>query len=904
MANITREEQNILSGGSTSGDDSGSDSLSEEEIQKKIEETDRAIREGTPGHGLGGGPGGQTSNRGGAGGASGSGSTINFGGGGSSGGSSGGSTQTEQKADGQSGAEKQQELPDDLQGSNDPRFRSDLFSSPQQQEQFRAEFEQDLRQQFDNPGIEIRAGEVDFEQTGSGRFRGRVNRNSLTGMGRGATAGTVSNVEEAGADAGVPASVVRQAKQFESEILADNPGLTESDVSITFDREAGQFRSGLTDAGEKEMGRRLDNSIGRLTDSIRRQESPESEDVDFEKRQNAIDRLTDSIRRQSEVSAEAAATQPERLGDFDFKIPERAFGIDLPGGGREPEEILRGKLKSIDEEFTKPAQDFIGPIAGDVGGAIAGEAAEHEDLTPLVAESVARSTARFVPGAGSFSRAAGEVLADLEREEAEVLGRQIGEGEARGGVQGAVDIAKFPLSAPVTTQELTELGVEGVEETQAGRGEEFVERVGEVSIEAAKQFKTTVEEKPFETAGAFGSSLAVSGGAIGAASRVSPTVGRAVSVGIQPGEEAAIAVGRRIPAVRSAATRLPGTGVREGHFGGRDRGQLDLTFGGGRRRRQKISKSDIADIKATADLDESRFLPGGRMGQRSPDPVAAGRTETGEFVGSFTRQQDPAFGGTGKPNVGKTRDFSNVLEGPEFEFGPRRVQEPELDPLGVRALKQTRRADPAVLDTETAAALDEAGSYSPELDAFEDPTIGTEPAGSTTGLGETTLLDADMATGAMVDAELSVDVAQRDVVTPELDLMTDSIGRAETRVDLSADTRSDSLTREMLEPRFEVPGDPRFEPPRTEIRSETFLFEPKEGGTRIEPRAEAPPIELLFEPETSHRRDDKRKRHRFNFDDGLFTRTRKFDVVEDPGAAVDAELDRIGDETDDLFADL
>lgn len=201
---------------------------------------------------------------------------------------------------------------------------------------------------------------------------------------------------------------------------------------------------------------------------------------------------------------------------------------------------------------------------------------------------------------------------------------------------------------------------------------------------------------------------------MGGAGAISSRAGTASRFAIQPGEEmlgyGGYGVTRRV-ASRSAAERL--FPHREPLIFSEEAAIRGLAYGAGKARsgvsrvrtaagraeveprvgaglvppRIRLTSETIADVEATADLDEPTWLPG--RGAASPGgrkPTKAGINERGAFVGSYTHGSDPAFGGTGKPGDGTPRDFSSVFDGPEFEFGPRRrtAERPSVEAGGQR----------------------------------------------------------------------------------------------------------------------------------------------------------------------------------------------------------------------------
>lgn len=182
-----------------------------------------------------------------------------------------------------------------------------------------------------------------------------------------------------------------------------------------------------------------------------------------------------------------------------------------------------------------------------------------------------------------------------------------------------------------------------------------------------------------------------------------------------------------------------------------------------------LDESTLADESAIADPGGEGQLakPPEGVSSVTRDPIKQGLDEQGAFVGSYTRGQDPAFGGTGKPNVGADRDFSDAVSGPE--------------PID-RGTDVTTDADSDITESEGfasspligSAALTDAGQ--PQVDA--DTPLDLNPG-------------VDLSTGA--DPEVDATAAQ-DSTLPLADDITSLTGTMTTELDVTADDVTDPIT--------------------------------------------------------------------------------------------------------------
>lgn len=242
-----------------------------------------------------------------------------------------------------------------------------------------------------------------------------------------------------------------------------------------------------------------------------------------------------SVVNEARVEREFAdAAGNEQFGDW---------VINLPGTDRRAEDVLKSGSEWTQETIWQPASGAAGEFAQSPWFGPAGEATD--ELLGIDENSRRERTIEgAVEGAGAILDPAGLVLTGKEAV------------EFAGGV-GSTQ----PMRAN-------------------GETSEFIAGAAGAGALAAAGFTRQASENPYQTGGQVLGSLAGSGAAIrGARAAAGPRTSRAISYGIQPGEELAITAARSGVIPTRVARAVPG--VREGQIGGRsflsdDRGQLDF----------------------------------------------------------------------------------------------------------------------------------------------------------------------------------------------------------------------------------------------------------------------------------------------------------------------------------------
>ena len=231
-------------------------------------------------------------------------------------------------------------------------------------------------------------------------------------------------------------------------------------------------------------------------------------------------------------------------------------------------------------------------------------------------------------------------------------------------------------------------------------------------------------------------------------------------------------------------------------------GRSDSLFGGGRSETTRVTSDDLVSERATANPEGEGQLasPPEDVSGGARDPVAGGLDETGTFRGSLTRQQDDAFGGTGKPGTAygepSDRDFSAAVD----RMFHRRDEPTDTGP-GARREAAARRS-----------VEDEAAT--PEGEGFLAPTVGATAGGllgSARGLARTTQ------SGGLFGAEATADSTARVgadlAVRPRTDARQDTEALVDERagLDLRSDVgvRSDVATGQRFDAGFDLRQDVR-----------------------------------------------------------------------------------------------
>jgi len=148
-------------------------------------------------------------------------------------------------------------------------------------------------------------------------------------------------------------------------------------------------------------------------------------------------------------------------------------------------------------------------------------------------------------------------------------GDEAGE-KAEATTEGVASGLGVLINIPNTTAGLIEAGEfigYGAAQTVQGRGAEYADKATDAGAQAVQGFADYAQENPFRTAGQVAGSLLISSAAIGGASRLSSTAGRATAYAVQPGEElAGLAGNQALTRTGSGLTRLGNTALSTGRF--------------------------------------------------------------------------------------------------------------------------------------------------------------------------------------------------------------------------------------------------------------------------------------------------------------------------------------------------
>ena len=370
------------------------------------------------------------------------------------------------------------------------------------------------------------------------------------------------------------------------------------------------------------------------------------------------------------------------------------------------------------------------------------------------------------------------------------------------------EIAEFAVTQPprvldtagaAATDRRDESPLPGVTGDAVDAGErasttEFVQDVERRSERVASSARESFRDDPSEFVAGGAAGLAAGAAAGTALGRVAARV---------PGVSGSDLSGRALLAGERALRRgrrtLEGGGTDRAMVGG---GRSDSLFGGGRSETTRVTSDDLVSERATANPEGEGQLasPPEDVSGGARDPVAGGLDETGTFRGSLTRQQDDAFGGTGKPGTAygepSDRDFSAAVD----RMFDRRDEPTDTGP-GARREAAARRS-----------VEDEAAT--PEGEGFLAPTVGATAGGllgSARGLARTTQ------SGGLFGAEATADSTARVgadlAVRPRTDARQDTEALVDERagLDLRSDVgvRSDVATGQRFDAGFDLRQDVR-----------------------------------------------------------------------------------------------
>jgi len=503
----------------------------------------------------------------------------------------------------------------DSQPAEDPDFNQSLDGPEptQREEQAISQFLQDNPQysRADIAGAEVNDdGSFSVSFTSSGRetyLEENFQETSRTGEAPQAAGQLQSGdgqdatvVFEQGVEAGEGA-VAERAREIEEDILAENPGLDESDVEINL-TDDNQFEANLTEAGveafqeqqfnkaqnvitgaagglsdtavvESEEPTAQDNlesaggrpTQGEMPDRLQRadeiggdattaadrdlQQAEQSERV----RQQVVDQLEAqgvdpadvdiTIERTDDgFEASAVASQDEQFGDYAVRIP----GIGEAEGAIE--ESVENAIGTVATPFGANSDEVLGAAATASG--VEGRRVENVlgELSGRFQQTVQENAER---GGDEVITTALSNIPGMTRESADVTRVALENSDINvGGVNVGESIDEqsegfFVGAASLADVPGTVVGAkEGAEfatwlgqETASGDGGEAAVKTGTAGISAYEGFEDAVEENPSKVGGQVAGSLAGSVILMGGAAQVSSRAGAVSRYAIQPGEE-------------------------------------------------------------------------------------------------------------------------------------------------------------------------------------------------------------------------------------------------------------------------------------------------------------------------------------------------------------------------------
>ncbi|SFR34155.1 hypothetical protein [Halogeometricum limi] len=490
------------------------------------------------------------------------------------------------------------------------------------------------------------------------------------------------------------------------------------------------------------------------------------------------------------------------------------------------------------------------------------------------------------------------------RLESSTDGRTKAEEFQSGIVAGAVQLGNVPRVAGGVL-EAGEFVKYGAEEAAAGRGGDFVTQTLGAGEAAGVSLVDRFKAKPSNTIGQGVGSLAVSAGALGAASKAGKA-GTAARYAVQPGEELASSVATRVASRSATGQRfldaVPGGRIDNEEIAMAATSKLSRTIG--RTKRDfvnKFAESEAEKLQqfVRSDNDRAQLQLGGprRAETRDEPDVVSGEDidaprddrselarqaqeqveyETAERYGPEVRDSVPEFQQrrTFEPGPGadSTQDIGRGVERP--------ATEPELNewdyPLG-RTVEENFRQSQALKRV-------------PEDDlrqmlAKQERTDPAAEAAELRRRAERVRLEENMRAlrnqREPTGAEVTVDDRQRESLLEqsqrELDQVTDLTARAETRVgergrtDTRVGTRGRPTELERVgQPEVEMVAE--FE--RLQEMEQERLTE-LTTETRVDPTFEAARVEQERESELERMWEREQERERERFDEAASDQTRR-----------------------------
>lgn len=442
---------------------------------------------------------------------------------------------------------------------------------------------------------------------------------------------------------------------------------------------------------------------------------------------------------------------------------------------------------------------------------------------------------------------------------------------------------------------------------------------GETAVAAADQFgedlARAADENPYGLAGALTPALVGGGATAVSAARAGKSaagLSAAVRAELDPrvGPFGTTLETKAVRGIRDRVSDLPSPRG--------ERGQMQLGKFETRGSDTSSSDSSTVTLDESTLADESSIADPGGEGQLakppqgvsgvSRDPIKQGLDEQGAFVGSYTRGQDPAFGGTGKPNVGTDRDFSDAFSGPEpIDRGTDVATDADADVPAAEGIMSSPLFGSAALSEAGQTRVDAGSALDPGQDS--DPTTFADVSvDATTGQGSTlpfadeigsltgtltTELDAgaddvtDPITGTDTGPSVSDNTGPDVFTDPTTDVFADPetdqpVGQdtpQDTGVDTPQDTGVDTPQDTGVDTPQDVPQEPPLDPPaqdppaRDPSRDDPFDF----GSDP--PRDPPECVPEIPEPQRRRQQDDDNRREDYS------------DIFENPTLSPEEALD-------------
>lgn len=610
-----------------------------------------------------------------------------------------------------------------------------------------------------------------------------------------------------------------------AEQIRDRPTTRPGDVRV----ENGTVFVDITRAGELTESQQMDTVAG----NVNRTRAQQLADIDFSYTDesvakanrelagergaltsNAISRIEDELgvdlsREDVEITRDGNRTevtlseqgkrtvreQNEAFDDPTIMIPGQVAGVNVPGGGKSVERVLRDFQMGVGRWAERNVQ------SGPQTSRWAQMGIEPADRGPRQ---------KAITG---WSEEVGQSLASTPALLANV---PLGAKEGYGWYKEAAENPDNPVG--------------------------FYKKTGSVASKRVAGAAEYAWNNPGESSARVVGSLLGTGLVMGGAAAVSSRAGAASRWTIQPGEEALGTAGyhatRRLRNQKAADRYFPNKEPlifsEEAAIRGVNRARAEIsprakaaavrarsemeTFAQSNRGQWQIGRTETEGAKketiTAEDLADQNFAEPDRgfeplqsdpTGPNVPrKPVKAGINEQGSFVGSYTRAQDPAFGGSGKPNQAQAKKDTSFYS--EEQLARVRAAQSGPSSRARQRLEAAQRPNARVYEMSLSGVDQQAATArAVSVDAYQLGMLS---------MAQRMRVQNRLGTEEVVASEFKT------AIENELAMETEAKTEAKAEARARADTQTEFETRFEYEGRFEFESRGRSDPP-VEVEPET-----------------------------------------------------------------------------------